>query len=88
MPTSKNLREIRPYKSLGIIPQYYISFRLNQLNAFRKHPLGRTKSIKQAVGVLLDEGSLIKAFPKYFIDNKLNPLEGYVLSNLSFLDES
>ena len=81
--TAKTYDKFKPYQDNFIIPHSYISVRLGNYPEFYKHVLGRTKSIKQAVEVLLNEGLLVKPNEKYFEKHKLNPLIGYCLTDLN-----
>ena len=81
--TAKTYDKFKPYQDNFIIPHSYISLRLGNYPEFYKHVLGRTKSIKQAVEVLLNEGLLVKPNEKYFEKHKLSPLIGYCLTDLN-----
>lgn len=80
---AKTYDKFKPYQDNFILPHSYLAVRLGNYPEFYKHVLGRTRSIKQAVGVLLDEGLLVKVPTKHFEKLKLNYLEGYVLSDFN-----
>lgn len=80
---AKTYDKFKLYQDNFILPHSYLAVRLGNYPEFYKHALGRTKSIKQAVGVLLDEGLLVKVPTKHFEKLNLNYLEGYVLSDFN-----
>lgn len=83
----KSYDKFRNYHLHNIICHSYISVRLSQYPQFYKDQKGRTKTIKQAIGVLVECGILGKVSPAQFTSNSLSYIEGYHLIDQTLLME-